>query len=377
MKVVAASVFVGLMSGTSLDGADGVAVRFADSKPLRFEVLGHHHRPFPTALRQEFLALNTAGPNELERMALAGNALANLYSEVVYGLLREASFTAEDVIAIGAHGQTVRHRPGELDGIGLTLQVNNPALLAELTGLNVIADFRSRDLAAGGQAAPLVPAFHHALFALENESLGVLNLGGISNLTLLRPGAPVLGFDCGPANLLMDLWCEQHSGQPYDANGEWAATGKPVLALLQRLRSDAFFSLPPPKSTGRDLFHIGWLKAALRGVPNLQPEDVQATLCELTATTCADALLRHAPNARRLLVCGGGALNAHLMSRLSAALPRVAVQSTDAVDLPPMHVEAVAFAWLARAFVQREPGNLPSVTGAAGERILGALYPAG
>jgi anhydro-N-acetylmuramic acid kinase len=373
--------FVGLMSGTSLDGVDGVVVDFtavgASGELRSMKVLAHAHRPFPSVLRDELFALNGNCENELHRAALAGNGLARLYASVVSTLLDQAQVLPSQIKAIGAHGQTVRHRPGVGDGIGYSLQINNPALLAELSGIHVVADFRSRDLAAGGQGAPLVPAFHQALFGRQQEAMAVLNLGGIANLTSLSPDGHTIGFDCGPANVLMDNWCMRHTGKAFDVDGVWAASGQVLPRLLALFRSEPYFALPPPKSTGRDLFNRTWLTAKMKEY-GAQPlaQDVQATLCELTALTCADAVLRHAPATKDLLVCGGGALNKHLMQRLSQHLPKLQVSSTDSHGLPAMEVEATAFAWLAYAHVHRQYGNLSSVTGAAGPRILGAFYPA-
>ena len=368
--------YIGLMSGTSLDGVDGVLVDFTPAASAPLQVVAHAHRPFDDALAHELLALNAPGESELHRGALAANALARCYAEVVRTLLADASTAPGAVRAIGAHGQTVRHRPGEFDAIGYTIQLNNPALLAELTGIDVIADLRSRDVAAGGQGAPLVPAFHRAVFGRPGEAAGVLNIGGISNLTALRADGSTTGLDCGPGNALMDHWCRLHTGKPYDDGGAWAATGQVDAALLGRLLADPFFALPPPKSTGRDLFNVAWLQARL-STRAPSPVDVQATLTELTAAACADAVLAQAPGARTLLVCGGGALNHHLMQRIAMRLPGVDVTPTDTRGLPANQVEACAFAWLARAWDRREPGNLPAVTGAAGLRVLGALYPAG
>jgi anhydro-N-acetylmuramic acid kinase len=369
-----AELFIGLMSGTSLDGVDGVLVDLSDGRIL---VQGYATAPFPVALRTELLALNSpSGDNELHRAALAGNGLARVYAGVVRELLASTGVAAEAVTAIGAHGQTVRHRPGEFDEVGYSLQLNNPSLIAELTGIDVVADFRSRDLAAGGQGAPLVPGFHHALFARADEAVAVLNIGGISNLSLLPAGSgTVLGFDCGPGNALLDYWCRSHLGQPFDAAGQWAASGRVLPELLSRLLADAYFAKAPPKSTGRDLFNPDWLASHL-GTSTEKPADVQATLAELTAEACTSHLKRHGPDSRSLIVCGGGALNQHLMSRLRALLPNVEVVSSAERGLPPQQVEAVAFAWLARGTVRREAGNLASVTGARGARVLGAIYPA-
>ena len=363
------ALYIGLMSGTSLDGVDAVLVDTDGTRPVV-----HRHLPFPPALHDELLALNRRGDDELHRAALAANALAGVYADAVAALLGSAGCQAADVRAVGAHGQTVRHRPHEFDTSGYTLQLLNGALLAELCAIDVVCDFRSRDLAAGGEGAPLVPAFHAARFARYGEDLAVLNLGGIANLTLLGADGSVSGFDCGPGNALLDHWCRRHLGTPYDDDGRWAASGRVDAPLLARLLADAYFQRPPPKSTGRDLFHADWLEAALKA-GSVPAANVQATLADLTVAAAAGALLRHAAPTRRLLVCGGGAFNSHLMQRLAAHLPGVAVQSTASVGVPPEHVEALAFAWLAQAHVERRPGNLPAVTGARGLRVLGALYP--
>jgi anhydro-N-acetylmuramic acid kinase len=368
--------FIGLMSGTSLDGVDGVLVRWLPGG--RPQVLAHRHLPYPDGLRATLLRLNQPGDGELHSAALAANAVARCYAEVVAALLASGHESSASVAAIGAHGQTVRHRPQAFDGTGYTVQLLNGHLLAELSGIDVVCDLRGRDVAAGGQGAPLVPAVHAALFARPAEDVAVLNLGGIGNLTLLPAQGSVLGFDCGPGNALMDGWCEQHTGQRFDDGGRWAAGGKAHAGLLAALLADPFFRQPPPKSTGRDLFHGAWLAAALRALPHNPPsaQDVQATLAELTVmAACAD-LRRHAPATKRLLVCGGGAFNGHLMRRLAESLPGVAVMATGAEGVPPDQVEALAFAWLAKAFVERQPGSLPAVTGALGPRVLGALYPA-
>jgi anhydro-N-acetylmuramic acid kinase len=324
--------YIGLMSGTSLDGVDGILADFSAGTP---RVIAHASRPFPQALRAELMALNTSGPDELHRAALAGNTLVRMYAEVVRQLLASARCTPAAVAAIGAHGQTVRHRPQEFDGVGYTLQLNQPALLAELTGIDVVADFRSRDVAAGGQGAPLAPFFHQSLFARKDQAVGVLNIGGISNITLLRADGSLLGFDCGPGNALMDGWCRQHTGTDYDSEGSWAAGGKVLPGLLQRLLAEPYFARMAPKSTGRDLFK---------------------------------------PIPERLIVCGGGALNTHLMQRLASLLPGVTVESSALSGLPPLQVEATAFAWLARKTVRGEKLELKSTTGAKGARMLGCLY---
>jgi anhydro-N-acetylmuramic acid kinase len=373
--------YIGLMSGTSLDGVDGVALEVdpvGDGASIR--VLSHAHASFAATLKSELLALNRSSGDELHRAALAGNALARCYAGVVEDLLRDAGLERSRIAAIGCHGQTVRHRPGEFDGTGYTVQLNAPALLAELCGIDVIADFRSRDVAAGGQGAPLAPAFHRAAFGRGADPVAVLNVGGMANISCLDGNGGTLGFDCGPGNVLLDLWCASTTGRPFDVDGAFAARGTVDLRLLDVLLAAPFFSQPPPKSTGRDLFHREWLDAQLAAAQvagRLRDEDVQATLAELTARTCADACRRYGGDARGLVVCGGGAFNRDLMARLARLAAPTTVVSSSARGLPPDQVEAAAFAWLAHAFTVRRAGNLPAVTGASGPRILGALYPAG
>jgi anhydro-N-acetylmuramic acid kinase len=371
--------YIGLMSGTSLDGVDGVLASFGPpGAPIR--VVAHAHRAFDAELRAEFVALNATGPDELHRAALAGNALARVYAGVVDALLAASGWSRAQVGAIGAHGQTVRHQPQAFDATGYTLQLNAPALLAELTGIDVVADFRSRDVAAGGQGAPLVPAFHRAAFGTPGATLAVLNLGGIANLTVLAADGSTIGFDCGPANALLDGWCERHSGAPYDRDGAWGAAGHAIPELLDAMLAEPYFDLAAPKSTGRDLFNASWLTrhvASTSAAVSAPAVDVQATLAELTARTCAAAVTRYARDCREVIVCGGGAFNSDLMRRLARALDGTALVTSERRGLPPAQVEAAAFAWLAHAFVTRRPGNLSAVTGAAGPRLLGALYPAG
>jgi len=365
--------YIGLMSGTSLDGVDAV---LADLSGPRCDVLRHHAAPFDAATRAELLVLNTPGANELHRAALAANALARSYAAAVQALLAQAGVAPAAVRAIGAHGQTVRHRPGEFDGTGYTLQLNNPALLAELTGITVVADFRSRDVAAGGQGAPLVPAFHQHQFGRPGQGLLVLNIGGIANLSVLGADGRVLGFDCGPGNALMDHWCQQHTGRPFDKGGAWAASGQVLPGLLALLEDEPFLRQPPPKSTGRDLFNPQWLHARLVQAGPAAPADVQATLTELTASACAKSASSYQKDSAVLAVCGGGAYNRYLLQRLQALLPGLRVDTTEAHGLPPLQVEAAAFAWLARQAVHGLPGNLPNATGARGARVLGGIYPA-
>jgi anhydro-N-acetylmuramic acid kinase len=368
--VAQAHLFIGLMSGTSMDGVDAVLVDFGAVPRL----LGHLHHEFAPELRRELLLLNTSGADELHRSAVVAQHLARAYAWAVEDLLLHAEVDAAQVRALGAHGQTVRHRPDA----GYTIQLNAPATLAELTRIDVIADFRSRDIAAGGQGAPLVPAFHAAWFSAAVPRV-VVNIGGISNLTGLPPkgmGASVIGFDCGPGNVLIDAWALEHLGEPIDRDGRWAAGGKVDAALLAAMRTEPYLALRPPKSTGRDLFNLEWLLRHLGARGHVDPHDVISTLTRLTATAVGDAVKAHFEQAEDVVVCGGGARNATLMQMLAEELAPRPVLSSAELGVEPEHVEAIAFAWLARAFCERRPGNLPSVTGAEGERILGALYPA-
>lgn len=379
--------FIGLMSGTSLDGVDGVLVDLSRD----FKVLAHHSAPFPARLKNELLALNLAGENELHRASLCANEIAHIYAQVCHALLEQTGYGAHDISAVGAHGQTVRHRPAAYDGTGYTIQLNNPALLAERTGIRVCADFRTRDIAAGGQGAPLVPAFHSSLFQDKDSTVCVLNLGGISNLSVLPPSShnpdnqnlDVIGFDCGPANCLMDEWCFVHTGHAYDESGAWAAQGQCVQALLNLFLDTPYFNAPAPKSTGRDLFNMDWLKSKLNEfraqypkIDNPSAVDIQATLAMLCVQPCVMSIMRYASTASRLIVCGGGALNQHVMDSLQKALPNIRVSPSTEYGLPPLQVEAAAFAWLAKRCVYGETASLKSVTGAQGARILGAIYQA-
>ena len=371
-------VCIGLMSGTSLDGVDGVLAAFDDATLRPGRVYAHAHIAMPAALAQELLALNHRGDDELHRAAMAANALMQLYAELVARLLDAAGLAAGDVLALGAHGQTVRHRPLAFDGVGYSLQLVNGALLAERSGITTVCDFRSADLAAGGQGAPLVPAFHAACFAQPGLDVAVLNLGGIANLTLLPAGGAVSGFDVGPANLLMDLWSLRCSGRPYDADGALAASGQVLPGLLAELLAEPFFALAPPRSTGRDLFDAAWLDARLQrtGCAAAAAADVMATLAELTAASVAEALRAHLPAARRLRVCGGGAFNGHLLARLRQRLPGIDLDTTAAAGIAPDQVEALAFAWLAACRMQGRSASLAAVTGARAARVLGAVYAA-
>ncbi len=359
---------IGLMSGTSLDGVDAVLTDFSHGTPVTRDTL---YAPFDAALRAELKSLQQVGADELHRAAIAGNQVAEAYAVASLKLISQANIATRDVGAIGAHGQTVRHRPE----LGYTIQLNNPALLAERTGIAVVADFRSRDIAAGGQGAPLVPAFHQAVFTSTSTTRVIVNLGGIANITVLQPGQPVIGFDTGPANTLLDDWVARHLGTAFDTGGAWAAGGEVDLRLLDRLLDDPFFAKPHPKSTGQDHFNKTWLECRLSGKE--APVNVQATLAQLTARTVIGAI-RSAAGTQPVeaFACGGGAHNAHLMAQLRAADDRIAWDSTAALGIAPDWVEATAFAWLAHQTISGRPGSLSTVTGARGPRILGAVYPA-
>ncbi|MFG0585745.1 anhydro-N-acetylmuramic acid kinase [Pseudomonas sp. zjy_9] len=362
------SLYIGVMSGTSLDGLD-IALIEQDHSPRLLATL---YRPMPETLRSDLLALCAPGENELARAAIAEQRWVEIAAQGIDELLKQQNLTAQQIRAIGSHGQTVRHEPAR----GFTIQIGNPALLAELTGICVVADFRRRDVAAGGQGAPLVPAFHQSLFADGEHQVAVLNVGGFSNLSLLDPNGEVLGFDSGPGNVLLDAWIHHCQGLNYDRDGAWAATGTVHPGLLSRLLSDPFFATAGPKSTGRELFNLDWLLGHLQALPAIAGEDVQATLVELTARSITSALRTAQAHTDVLLVCGGGAHNTCLMQRLSALMQGADVRSTAAQGIDPDWVEAMAFAWLAHCALEGIPGNRPSVTGAAGLRILGAIYPA-
>ncbi|HVL77632.1 MAG TPA: anhydro-N-acetylmuramic acid kinase, partial [Noviherbaspirillum sp.] len=349
------------MSGTSMDGVDAALASFSESDGrLVVRTVASASRPFPSSLQTELHALQAPGDNEVHREALAANQLARLYAETALAAVKEAGIEPAAIRALGAHGQTIRHRPE----LCYTRQIGNPALLAELTGIDVVADLRSRDIAAGGQGAPLVPAFHYEVFGDPAATRVVVNIGGIANISVLAPGQSVIGFDTGPGNVLLDYWCMRHLGQAYDADGAWAASGRVLPDLLQIMLAEPYLDLPPPKSTGRDLFHAGWLETRLAAAAAGAPGDVQATLTEYTATTIARAILRYARGTSEVYVCGGGACNATLLAALTRNLEQrdapIRVDTTAALGVEPQLVEALAFAWLAHRHVARLPGNLPS-----------------
>lgn len=362
------SFYLGVMSGTSLDGLDIALIE----QNTHTRLIATRFQEMPSQLRHELLTLCSSGQDELARAAMAENQWATLAAETIGQLLIEQQLAPQSVRAIGSHGQTVRHEPH----LGFTIQIGNPALLAELTGITVVGDFRRRDVAAGGHGAPLVPAFHESIFGSSQRVRAVLNIGGFSNLSILYPGNPTHGFDCGPGNVLMDAWIQHHKGLAFDRNGAWAATGIVDEDLLRSMLDEEFFKTLGPKSTGRELFNLAWLDRHLAGRGYLRPEDVQATLLELTARSIAESLIAAQWQAQELLVCGGGAHNAALMQRLQVLLPTCGVKSTDSEGVPPDWVEAMAFAWLAHCCLEHIPANRPAVTGARGPRILGAIYPA-
>jgi anhydro-N-acetylmuramic acid kinase len=357
---------IGIMSGTSLDGIDAALVAFSGDTP---ELRATHYRPYGQALKDKLLALHQPAANELHQSQLVANELAREYALATTALLKSAGVAAGEIASVGCHGQTIRHCPDQ----GYTVQLGNAALLAELTGITVVADFRSRDIAAGGQGAPLVPAFHDMILRHPAVHRVIVNIGGIANLSDLAPGRPTIGFDCGPGNMLMDAWIGLHRGEAYDKNGAWAASGKVIPALLHALQQDPYFGAAPPKSCGRDQFNMGWLQGRLHG--GEAPADVQATLLALTRDGIADAIHRFCPGAQEIYLCGGGAHNAALADGLRQALPACRIQPTDALGVGTDWMEAIAFAWLARQAMHGKPANLPQATGAAHPCILGAIHP--
>lgn len=356
------------MSGTSLDGVDAALVEFSANREPTIRVVGTHFLPYWDELQLELMAIHYHAENELERSALLANKLSRLYADTVNQLLVKTAVDRSQIVAIGCHGQTIRHRPE----LGFTLQIGNPALLAELTDITVVADFRSRDIAAGGQGAPLVPAFHRAAFADRRLHRIIINIGGIANLTNLPANDAVSGFDSGPGNMLMDAWIKRCSDRPYDESGHWAASGQVIDTLLTDLLANPFFQQAPPKSTGRDWFNIKWLEQYLP--PNYKAEDVQRTLLELTTHSISMAVSQYCGSPDEIYLCGGGAHNSALLQRLRQSLHPVKIGLTNELAIDVSSVEATAFAWLARQTMHQATGSLPEVTGAKGARILGAIY---
>lgn len=354
------------MSGTSLDGIDTALVDLSQASP---RLVASHYQPYAEPLKEALLALHQVSHNELHQSQLIANRLAREYADATQVLLQKAGVAAGSVQAIGCHGQTVRHRPEH----GYSIQLNNAALLAELTGIHVVGDFRSRDIAAGGQGAPLVPAFHDKVFRHATIHRAILNIGGIANLTDLAPNKATAGFDTGPGNLLMDAWIARHLSEPFDKNGAWAASGKVIPALLQKLLTEPYFAASPPKSTGRDLFNLAWLGRYLTGSENIA--DVQATLLALTGDSIASAVQRFCADATEIYLCGGGAHNEALLAYLQRKLPQLLIQKTEVLGIAADWMEAIAFAWLAQQALHLRPANLPAVTGARHPVVLGAIYP--
>ncbi|MEH6471602.1 MAG: anhydro-N-acetylmuramic acid kinase [Halopseudomonas sp.] len=366
--------YIGLMSGTSLDGIDAVIVNF---KPQQIELLASCSQPIPTELKQTLLSLTQPGDNEIEQLGRADIQFSQLQAQIVNDLLQQSGLQPDQILAIGSHGQTIRHRPN--GNTPFSLQIGDPNTLAELTGITVTADFRRRDLAAGGQGAPLVPAFHAQLFGSDRVDRVIVNIGGMANITLLPKDKSIqtIGYDTGPGNILIDSWIRRHQQLAYDSCGDWARQGQINKPLLEQLLQLEYFDQTPPKSTGREQFNLNWIEQQLTTQANpVGGVDVQATLTELTARSIADAIRQHDLDNPELYICGGGAHNDFLLERLQAQLGGTTIAKTDTLGLPADWVEACAFAWLAQRCLEGLPGNLPAVTGASGNRILGAIYQA-
>ena len=359
--------YIGLMSGTSLDGVDAALVALSDASP---RLLASHFRPYGPELRRELLDLHQPRHNELHQAALLGNRLAREYAQATAALLQASPVASNQIRAIGCHGQTIRHRPDAV----YTLQLGNAALLAEASGITVVNDFRSRDIAAAGQGAPLAPAFHDRVLRHPTIHRAVINIGGISNLTNLPPQGVTTGFDCGPGNMLMDAWCMRHLNRPYDKDGEWAASGRVIPALLNVLLQEPFLHSPPPKSSGRELFNLPWLEQHLSSKE--KPENVQATLLALSVQAMARAVKEHCPGTREIYLCGGGAHNTTLRRQLAATLPGCTIDLTDTLGINADWMEAMAFAWLAQQAINGYRIDLSAITGAHHPCILGAIYQA-
>lgn len=366
------SLYIGLLSGTSADAIDAALVSFQGDQP---QILATQACKYPENIRREIIELYEPGDNEIDRLGVLDNALADLFARSALSLLEKANIQAQDIQAIGCHGQTIRHRP-HLAAHRFTLQIGNPSLIAERTGIPTIADFRRRDIACGGQGAPLAPALHQDLFHSNTHNRVVINIGGIANISYLPSQGDVLGFDCGPGNGLMDSWIKSQKGLDYDANGAWAKTGVVNPALLKDLLDTPYFALSPPKSTGREDFCLSWLETKLEKFETLKPEDVQATLLAFTTNSICNAITRYCPATSEVYVCGGGSHNQLLMSKLEELLNPIQLSTTEALGLDPDWVEAVLFAWLAKRTIEGLPGNLPAVTGASHPCVLGAIYPA-
>ena len=361
--------YIGLMSGTSMDGIDAVVASFDDTG---INIVATHERPYPETLRYALLkAVATPVDQPLDNVGSLDRQVGECFRDAALEVLEQSGIAAEEIRAIGSHGQTVRHQPDAVTPY--TLQIGNPDLVAAGTGITTVADFRSADIAAGGQGAPLVPPFHQWLFGSADTDRVILNIGGIANITALKSdGSPVIGFDTGPGNTLLDRWVQKHRKEPFDRNGDWAATGACANGLLEQLMSFGYFDLPPPKSTGLEDFNLDWLQQYQ--LASYRPVDVQATLSELTARSVSDAIERYVPETTELFVCGGGAHNEDILSRLRRRLPDTTIDTTAVIGLHPDWVEAAAFAWLAMRTINKQTGNLPSVTGARRKVVLGTIH---
>jgi len=363
--------FIGLMSGTSLDAIDAVLVRFSEQPSRKAEMLATHEHPFPAEIRATLQKLiETPHTVDLDQLGQLDRDLGLLYADAVSALLRESSIDADSIEAIGNHGQTIRHSPDAAPPF--TLQIGDAATIANTCGITTVSDFRSADIALGGQGAPLAPAFHEWAFAVDERSGFVVNIGGLGNITVLQPGTPLAGFDTGPGNTLLDAWCARHQNEDFDSDGQWAGSGKVNTALLEALLADPYFSRPAPKSTGREYFNLAWLTKRLAKINAVDAADVQATLAELTAQSIAAAIKQYADSGA-VWLCGGGALNADLVDRIKNNLPMFELGTTVALGIPPAWVEAVAFAWLARERMRGAAVGIASVTGARANGILGSI----
>lgn len=364
--------YIGLMSGTSADGIDAALVNFSGDHP---SLVASHYTPHPEALRTKILELCQTGSNEVERLGELDHLLGKAFAKAANELLEEQSIPKANIRAIGSHGQTIRHRPQQ--PTPFTLQIGDPNIIAAETGITTIADFRRKDIALGGEGAPLVPAFHQHVFSSNKTNRAIVNIGGIANVTLLpcSRNDSLIGFDTGPGNVLLDAWIQTHQQKKHDEAGTWGATGKAHTNLLETFLTDPFFSAAPPKSTGREHFNLGWIQQKLElSNTKIANEDIQATLTELTATSILNAIRNNIPEGE-ILICGGGAHNSFLMSRLQTlASPNFKVRTTDEYGIHPDWVEAIAFAWLAKQTLNKLPGNLPSVTGAKKAAVLGGVY---
>ena len=369
----ATSLYIGLMSGTSVDSIDAALVDFSENS---IRLIGTYDLPYDPRTRKKIFDLTRPGDNEIDRMGALDKQLGQLFAKAVNVLLEQTGYKASDIRGIGSHGQTIRHRPlsaGTPDQF--TLQIGDPNTIAQLTGITTVADFRRRDMAAGGQGAPLAPTFHKEMFSCPTESRCILNIGGMSNVTYLPKDGSVIGFDTGPGNVLMDSWIHSFGSHNYDNDGAWAAEGTVNQELLDKLLSHSFFRMPAPKSTGREDFNLSWVNSSIeQTITPLTPQDTQATLTELTAVSISNALSDTCENDTQVFICGGGVHNGLLVARLTALLPNFGVQTSNALNLHPNWVEAVAFAWLAKRTLEHLPGNLPAVTGASQPLILGGVY---